>query len=109
MRLLLVEDDNTIREFLSRAVNEAGYRVDACAHANDAEQLALEGVHDAMVIDLGLPDMDGLELIQRMRAQGVTAPTACRKSSSHLPWRASLTNSSNGSSCIFVRARARAR
>jgi DNA-binding response OmpR family regulator len=74
VRLLLVEDDNTIREFLSRAVNEAGYRVDACTRANEAEQLALEGVHDAMVIDLGLPDMDGLELIQRMRAQGVTAP-----------------------------------
>jgi DNA-binding response OmpR family regulator len=74
VRLLVVEDDNTIREFLSRAVSEAGYRVDACARGKDAEQMALEGVHDAMVIDLGLPDMDGLELIQRMRAQGVTAP-----------------------------------
>lgn len=74
MRLLLVEDDNTIREFLNRALSEAGYRVDVSARAKEAEALALEGIHDAMVIDLGLPDMDGLELIQRMRAQGVTAP-----------------------------------
>lgn len=74
MRLLVVEDDNTIRDFLTRALTESGFRVDACAHANQAEKLALEGVHDAMVVDLTLPDMDGLELIQRLRSQGVSSP-----------------------------------
>ena len=74
MRLLVVEDDNTIREFLTRALAESGYRVDACAQASQAEVKALEGVHDALIVDLTLPDMDGLELIQRLRAQGVTAP-----------------------------------
>ncbi|MBT9332813.1 winged helix-turn-helix domain-containing protein [Paracidobacterium acidisoli] len=74
MRLLVVEDDKTIREFLVRALGEAGFRVDASGEAADAEKLSLEGVHDAIVVDLTLPDMDGLELIQRMRAQGVAAP-----------------------------------
>lgn len=74
MRLLVVEDDRTIRDFLSRALGEAGFRVDACAQGKEAERLAIEGLHDAMIIDLTLPDIDGLELIQRMRAQGVTVP-----------------------------------
>ena len=74
MRLLVVEDDHTIRDFLTRALTEAGFLVDACAHGAQAERLALDGVHDAMVIDLTLPDMDGLDLIHRLRAQGVGAP-----------------------------------
>ena len=74
MRLLVVEDDNTIREFLTRALTESGFRVDACAHGSQGEKMALEGVHDALVVDLTLPDMDGLELIQRLRSQGVTSP-----------------------------------
>jgi DNA-binding response OmpR family regulator len=74
VRLLVVEDDHTIRDFLTRALTEAGFLVDACAQGGQAERLALEGVHDAMVIDLTLPDMDGLDLIHRLRAQGVGAP-----------------------------------
>jgi DNA-binding response OmpR family regulator len=74
VRLLVVEDDNTIRDFLTRALVEASFRVDACAQGKEAEPLALEGVHDAMIVDLTLPDMDGLDLIQRLRAQGVSAP-----------------------------------
>jgi DNA-binding response OmpR family regulator len=74
LRLLVVEDDNTIRGFVTRALTEGGFRVDACAEGGEAERLAVEGVHDALVVDLALPDMDGLDLIQRLRAQGVTAP-----------------------------------
>jgi two-component system copper resistance phosphate regulon response regulator CusR len=74
MRLLVVEDDTTIREFLTRALTESGYRVDAVAQGSQAEKLALEGVHDALVVDLTLPDMDGLDLIARLRSQGVLAP-----------------------------------
>ena len=56
MRLLLVEDDVAIKDFLSRALTEAGYKVDAAEDAKTAEALALEGLHDAFIIDLGLPD-----------------------------------------------------
>lgn len=74
MRLLVVEDDKTIREFLTRALAESGFGVDASGLGREAEKLALEGVHDALIVDLTLPDMDGLELIQRLRAQGVASP-----------------------------------
>lgn len=74
MRLLLVEDDAAIREFLDRGLKEAGYQVDLAPDARTGEGLALEGIHDAMIIDLGLPDMDGLDLIARCRAQGNAAP-----------------------------------
>jgi two-component system copper resistance phosphate regulon response regulator CusR len=74
MRLLLVEDDKAIREFLERALSEAGYQVDSATTSAAAEALMLEGIHDAFVIDLGLPDGDGLDLIRRCRAQGSSAP-----------------------------------
>jgi DNA-binding response OmpR family regulator len=74
MRLLLVEDDVAIQEFLSRALMEAGYQVDAASDAKAAEALALEGIHDALIVDLGLPDRDGLDLIANCRAQGSNAP-----------------------------------
>jgi len=74
MRLLLVEDDIAIREFLSRALTEAGYRVDAASNTKTAQALAREGYHDAFIIDLGLPDGDGLDLIANCRAQGSNAP-----------------------------------
>jgi DNA-binding response OmpR family regulator len=74
MRLLLVEDDRHIMDFLQRALSEAGYQVETAGNAKAAEALALGNLHDALVIDLGLPDIDGLELIARCRAQGVSAP-----------------------------------
>jgi DNA-binding response OmpR family regulator len=74
MRLLVVEDDLAIQGFLERALAEAGYSVDTASDAKTGELKALEGVHDAFIIDLGLPDMDGLDLIGRCRAQGSRAP-----------------------------------
>jgi DNA-binding response OmpR family regulator len=74
VRLLVVEDDLNIQEFVKRALIEAGYQVDVAPNATTAESLASEGVHDAMVVDLGLPDLDGLDLIARLRAQGNSAP-----------------------------------
>ena len=74
MRLLVVEDDEPIQQFLKRALMEAGYRVDAASNAKAGESMALEGIHDSFIIDLGLPDMDGLDLIARCRAQGSSAP-----------------------------------
>jgi len=74
MRLLLVEDDPAIQDFLKRALVEAGYRVDVASSAKTGEAIALEGTHDAFIIDLGLPDLDGLDLIARCRAQGSSTP-----------------------------------
>jgi DNA-binding response OmpR family regulator len=74
MRLLVVEDDFAIQSFLKRALSEAGYQVDTASDGRTGELRALEGSHDAFIIDLGLPDVDGLELIARCRAQGSSAP-----------------------------------
>lgn len=74
MRLLIVEDDVAIREFLERSLSEAGYQVDAAPNAATAERLAIEDIHDALIVDLNLPDMDGLDLIARLRVQGSSSP-----------------------------------
>ena len=74
MRLLVVEDDVAIRGFLKRGLEESGYQVDTASNAETGELKALEGIHDAFIVDLGLPDMDGLELIVKCRSQGVSAP-----------------------------------
>jgi len=74
MQLLLVEDEFEIQSFLKRSLAEAGYQVDAAADAKTAERLATEGKHDVLVVDLGLPDQDGIALILRLRQMGVTAP-----------------------------------
>lgn len=74
MQLLLVEDELEIQSFLKHALTEAGYRVDAASDAKSAERLALDNKHDVFVVDLGLPDMDGIALILRLRQMGVKAP-----------------------------------
>jgi len=74
MLLLLVEDEVEIQSFLKRSLAEAGYQVDAAADARTAERLATEGKYDVLVVDLGLPDMDGFALILRLRQLAVTAP-----------------------------------
>jgi len=74
MRLLLVEDELEIQRFLKRSLTEAGYQVDAASDARTAESLATEDGYDALIVDLGLPDEDGISLILRLRQLGVSAP-----------------------------------
>jgi len=74
MRLLLVEDEVEIQSFLQRSLAEAGYQVEAAGDGKTAERLAVETAHDALIVDLGLPDQDGLSLILRLRQLGLSAP-----------------------------------
>jgi two-component system copper resistance phosphate regulon response regulator CusR len=74
MRLLLVEDEVEIQNFLQRSLTEAGYQVEAAGDARTAERKAIESMHDVLVVDLGLPDEDGLSLILRLRQLGLRAP-----------------------------------
>lgn len=74
MQLLLVEDDPEIQTFLRHALAEAGYRVDAAPDAKTAERMATDVRHDVLVVDLGLPDQDGMTLIRRLRQLDVNAP-----------------------------------
>src|ERR1700678_904340 len=74
MRLLLVEDEVEIQSFLQRSLTEAGYHVEAAGDAKTAERMTIESAHEVLVVDLGLPDEDGLSLILRLRQLGVRAP-----------------------------------
>lgn len=74
MRLLLVEDEIDIQSFLRRSLQEAGYQVEAASDGKAAERLAVEGTFDILIVDLGLPDQDGITLILRLRQLGVRAP-----------------------------------
>jgi DNA-binding response OmpR family regulator len=74
MQVLLVEDEVEIRSFLIRSLTEAGYQVDSAADARTAQRLAVEGEYDALIVDLGLPDQDGIELILQLRELGLMVP-----------------------------------
>jgi two-component system copper resistance phosphate regulon response regulator CusR len=74
MRVLIVEDDRKIREFLEQSLREAGFAADGVSDAASALASAVEGPYDVMVVDLGLPDMDGLDLIDGLRRRGVDTP-----------------------------------
>ena len=74
MRLLLVEDETDIQGFLRRSLQEAGYEVEVAPDARTAERLAVESKFDILVVDLGLPDRDGISLILRLRELGLRAP-----------------------------------
>jgi len=74
MRLLLVEDDRKIADFVSRGMSEAGFAVDQADNGIDGLHLALTEPYDAAVFDIMLPGMDGLSIIQKMREARVKTP-----------------------------------
>ena len=74
MRLLVVEDDKKIASFISRGLKETGYLVDMAERGDDAFQLGLHNHYDVAIVDLMLPGLDGLSLIERWRAQKVKMP-----------------------------------
>ena len=74
MRILLVEDDDSLRERLSRSLEGEGYLVDAMADGAEGLWCATEYPHVAAIIDLGLPKLDGLTLIRKLRESGNSCP-----------------------------------
>ena len=74
MRLLVVEDDNDLRDALVRGLSQVGYGVDPVGDASSAMAAILTGTYDLVVLDLGLPDMDGIELLRQFRARRNTTP-----------------------------------
>jgi two-component system OmpR family response regulator len=74
MRILLVEDEPTLRRQLRHALEAAGYAVDEADNGRDAQFLGETEPFDAVLLDLGLPQLDGLTVLQRWRAAGCTVP-----------------------------------
>ena len=74
MRLLIAEDDPLIADGLIRAMRAAGYAVDHTANGEEADEALRRFAYDLLILDLGLPRMDGTQLLERLRARGGTLP-----------------------------------
>ncbi len=74
MRLLIVEDEPTLAKQLKNALEGAGYAVDHAADGEDGHYLGSTEAYDAVILDLGLPEIDGLTVLDRWRKEGRTTP-----------------------------------
>lgn len=74
MRILLVEDDVKIASFVVKGLRAAGYAVDHAIDGENGLHMALTEPYDAAIIDIMLPKLDGLSVIEEMRKEGVNSP-----------------------------------
>jgi two-component system OmpR family response regulator len=74
MHLLIVEDDDETAAYMSKGLTEAGYTVDRAANGRDGLFLATSGSFDAIVMDRMLPGLDGLSVVQALRAANIGTP-----------------------------------
>ena len=74
MRLLLVEDDATLVRTLKKDLQKAGYAVDVADNGIEAQYLGDENIYDVIVLDLGLPQRSGLDVLKNWRASANTTP-----------------------------------
>ena len=74
MRILVVEDDSKIASFVVNGLKQSGFAVDRCADGEEAHVLASATAYDAAIVDIMLPKLDGLKLVQKLRTEGVRMP-----------------------------------
>ncbi|QJI29138.1 response regulator transcription factor [Pseudomonas sp. ADAK18] len=74
MRILVVEDDDQTAAYLLRGLTEGGHVVDVASDGNSGLGMALEGIHDALIVDRRLPGLDGIGLVKALRAQQRRVP-----------------------------------
>jgi two-component system copper resistance phosphate regulon response regulator CusR len=74
MKLLVIEDDRTVGQYVKRGLTEAGSQVDLVADGAEGLHLASDGHYDVVVLDLRLPSMDGREVLRTLRDRGNAVP-----------------------------------
>jgi len=74
MRILLVEDDANLAQFIRKGLKEENYAVDVAADGEEGLSLALTNPYDLLILDIMLPKLDGLALCHRVRAKGLATP-----------------------------------
>ena len=74
MRILLAEDNKTLADWLEKALRHGGFAVDCMRDGVDADHVLLTQSYDLVILDLGLPRMDGLEILRRLRRRGAAVP-----------------------------------
>jgi two-component system OmpR family response regulator len=74
MRLLIVEDDDRSGRYLVRGLSESGHIVDRANEGDTGLAMALEGIYHVLIVDRRLPGLDGISLVQCLRAKGIETP-----------------------------------
>ena len=74
MRLLLVEDDHKIASFITKGFKQAGFAIDQASDGETGLEMALAFTYDAAIVDLMLPERDGLSLIEGLRQKSINTP-----------------------------------
>jgi len=74
MKLLLVEDERQLSEALTQILKKNKYQVDAVFNGEDGLDNALTGIYDAVILDIMLPKLNGLEVLKKMRADNISTP-----------------------------------
>jgi two-component system OmpR family response regulator len=74
MRILVIEDEARTADFIEKGLREKGHAVDVCRTGPEGLSFALNGEHDAIVLDRMLPQMDGLTILRTLRAEDKTTP-----------------------------------
>jgi two-component system, OmpR family, response regulator MprA len=74
MKILVVDDDRAVREALRRALTLGSYEIETAAGGADCVELVARSLPDAIVLDIGMPDIDGLEVCRRLRRLGNRVP-----------------------------------
>jgi two-component system, OmpR family, response regulator len=74
MRILIAEDDPTLADGLMRSLKQSGYAVDHAANGEQANTMLQDAVYDLAILDLGLPKLDGTEVLRRLRQRGGRTP-----------------------------------
>ncbi len=74
MKILLVEDDPTLGDAVMRAIRQAGFAVDWTRDGVQADNALADYAYDAVLLDLGLPRREGLDVLRRLRKRGATLP-----------------------------------
>ena len=72
--ILIIEDETRIAAFIAKGLKSAGFTSHATASGVEGAALAVHGGFDLVVLDVGLPDIDGFEVLERIRGQGVAVP-----------------------------------
>jgi two-component system OmpR family response regulator len=74
MRILIVEDDPTLADGLARSLGQSGYAIDRASNGEQANTMLQNAAYDLAILDLGLPKMDGTEVLRRLRQRGGRTP-----------------------------------
>jgi len=74
MKILIVEDDSKIASFISKGLTQAGFTVDSRESAEESLSLIENSSYDLIIVDIMLPGMDGIELIEKLRVKGYNMP-----------------------------------